>query len=490
MAKNKTSKACMLQLGFALVFTLLLAAIYGCGSTDGGSKDFSGSQFVADSSVGTITLSAPSSIAVSKTGGFSVRVRDGSGSAVPQIKVACDTEKGLALIEPTTGVELTDGTGNMSGVVGCERPGSFQIGCRLPIGAAKRQFRTVKCTGDIPDGFTGFPGAGGGGLGGGVQISDDAGPGGTNTNGISITDFQVIDDEVEGLFVIDTTQVNNCGDSGTDAEPFGDATFSVDFLNETNSTITITNYTMRVPGVGTFGPIGIGSSVSGGVAPNGGEQTVTGLIAAAQADGTKTYAGSSTTISSSTGFKNVVFTFSGHNDQGDKVSISIKVGITFSNANRCTSGGGSSGETGSVTVTSLSFADNGTSGTSADVTATSCSAGESETIGDTTFTMTVSNGTGGAITLSQYTVTIAGLDTSTVQQVGQLATGTATFSGLVAVGVSAGSSEEKQTIAGTTIGEIGVTAVTITLTGVDKDNNAVTITATGSVNFKEIDNCS
>jgi hypothetical protein len=126
--------------------------------------DFAGTSFVADeTTVGSITLEVENrDLAVGDTSSFSVFVRNSSGGPIGQISVSCDTEVGLVIVEPSTGSELTDSWGHMSGIVGCNTPGSFQMACRLPIGANKRKFVTIHCSGDEAGSLTGA----GGGLGG------------------------------------------------------------------------------------------------------------------------------------------------------------------------------------------------------------------------------------------------------------------------------------------------------------------------------------
>jgi hypothetical protein len=178
---QKTTKRLLVALSCAA-----LCACSGGGDTDGGSgadQLYLGDQYVADDSAGTISLSVDStSIPVAGTSNFSVAVRDAQGAPVPGLKIACDSEAGVAVIEPATGLEITSSSGSISGVIGCELPGSFQFACRLPIGANKRKMVTIKCTGTVPAGFSGFAGAGGGGLGTG-GVGDDGEPDG-NTDEI------------------------------------------------------------------------------------------------------------------------------------------------------------------------------------------------------------------------------------------------------------------------------------------------------------------
>lgn len=322
-----------------LIIAGTLTFLSSCGGTSGGEDSLVGDAYVADDSVGSISFATlPSTLPVSQVGGFLISVRNGSGQAVPDMKISCDTELGLALIEPTTGVEMTDSGGYISGKVGCERPGSYQIGCRTPVGANKRTFQRVICSGEVPNGFAGFPGAGGGGLGGGNLISDDGGPGGADIAGFGIISAILSDGKVEETFTVDTTRENVCGDDGNDDEPFEDGKVKFKFLNDSNSSIDCESYTVTVPGVGVYGPISTGILVDSIVVnAEGGEKEVT-LPLAIATNLSKVWVGSSDTIPSATGFKNVKFSFSCSKQDGGSGNDFIKsttLGINFININRC-----------------------------------------------------------------------------------------------------------------------------------------------------------
>src|SRR5690349_17352826 len=94
----------------------LAGLLAGCaGNTSGGGDDGSGGVFVATpESVGTIEMQVCSDLEVSGTCGLSVGVKNAAGQPVTDMPVVCDTEQGLALIEPTTGRELTDSIGAVS----------------------------------------------------------------------------------------------------------------------------------------------------------------------------------------------------------------------------------------------------------------------------------------------------------------------------------------------------------------------------------------
>ncbi|RMG44744.1 MAG: hypothetical protein D6719_01305 [Candidatus Dadabacteria bacterium] len=335
----KYRKSALLLGLVALVFV-----IAGCvGNTSGGEegdKSFAGTQFVAtDAAAGAIALAVTSTrLSVGATTGFTVTVTDANGATVPNVQISCDTEEGLALIEPTTGEEMTGGFGTMSGVVGCEAPGSFQIGCRLPIGGNKRKFQRIVCEGPVPSGFTGFSGAGGGGLGGGSFVSEDGGAGGTDTSGFSIQSVKVADDgnlSGDGSFEIDTSQ-GTCGTPpDTTSEPFFDSFLVVKVLNNLTSEVRCNSLTYTIPNSGISG-FSTSSSISfvGVADANGSEATFVVHFMDANSGG-KLPVGASSNIGS-IGFRNVSVRLSCKTDL-ESFSVSKSVSLSFDNYSRCTS---------------------------------------------------------------------------------------------------------------------------------------------------------
>jgi len=335
---------------------LLALVIAGCtGDTDGGSaadEDFAGTQFVdTDDAAGSIRLEVnDEEVAVSQTSGFRVTVRDANSGPVENVAISCDTEDGLALLEPTSGVEHTDSSGGMSGVVGCEAPGSFRIGCRLPIGANKRQFKTIKCAGPVPAGFDGFDGAGGGGLGGGVDIDDDGGVGGTDTDGVRLASIFFVDTgdlgggQTTSLDVIQGVCGTDCDDpdSTCTAEPFFDSYIGVSVINNTNQTITFRSLIYSVPEALGSGTATITSKTlkligNGVIDPDGSTDTFVTLMLDA-GSGTKSYFAENTAaIPSGLGFRNVRVTLIGTNESGDSIRISGSTAVSIDNFNRCDS---------------------------------------------------------------------------------------------------------------------------------------------------------
>lgn len=336
-----------LNLRTALLAPLAFGALFfvGCsGDTDGGSagqQNIADGVFVStDDTVGTIDLNlSASKLAVSRTAGFSVAVRNANGAPVPNIRIACDTEQGLALIEPNTGVEMTDAGGNMSGVLGCAAPGSFQIGCRLPIGANKRQFQTVVCTGDVPAGFTGFPNSGGGGLFGGVDTTDDGSSGGVGAGNVRVTAISFSDGGQDNTTSIDTTMNPDCdGDPGTnDPETFTDTRVTFTLVNEGNQELQLVSFNFSVPNSNAAGTTFTSSQINfqGALAvpANGGSVQASSEFLRG-AGGQKTFYNSGTPISVD-GFRNVTFRIRVRNEFGDTGEVTVRTNLSFGPFNRC-----------------------------------------------------------------------------------------------------------------------------------------------------------
>ena len=340
-------KGQMLRLGLGFGIALALGAMAGCsGDTDGGpagDQDFNDTSFVdSDEAAGSISLTVvDTDLTVSETSAFAVRVRDARGGPVPNIEIACDTETGLALIEPYTGHEMTDSNGLMSGRVGCSQTGSHLIGCRLPIGGNKRKFVTVKCAGPVPVGFDGFPGAGGGNLGTGETPSggtlDDAG---TGLGGVRILDIEAYDDGEMGgtsTFTIDVVQ-GLCGTAPSQtAEPFYDTVLGINVVNTSNRTIRFSSYSFRIDNSdgagGQFNSPEVALS-NGAEVGAGDEKRFYGLFAKATAAGKK-FNGNADVIPSGLGFINVTVRMTGTTDLGESVVISGRTALSFDNYNKC-----------------------------------------------------------------------------------------------------------------------------------------------------------
>jgi len=144
------------------------------GNTDGGSgvdtAENTFPEFVSDGGAGgrlEIDLNS-SNVGLGGESGFFVRAFGPNGDPLDGIRISCDTERGLNLIEPTSGGQLTGLDGAMSGRLCGNSPGSFTLECRAPVGFGLVDRETVVVRGD-GSGFNGCPGVDGGLPGGGAE---------------------------------------------------------------------------------------------------------------------------------------------------------------------------------------------------------------------------------------------------------------------------------------------------------------------------------
>lgn len=329
----------------------IIAAIFaGCQSsnTDTDAESYGDDIFIgSDENVGAINIRiVDESINVTETTGFLVQVLDAAGRGVPGIRVTCDTEADLAIIEPSSGIFMTGSTGEASGVLGCEDRGSFMMACRLPSGG-KREIARVKCEGDRPVDFDGFTGAGGGGLGNGVADVDDE-----DTNlAIRISEVSVDSVTEDGTVSIDTNQgvlseSDACpgedaavGTGDDTAEPFGDDVINFKITNASQQLVRFDSYTYKISGVSVSDPIDLIGEI-----PAGGEAAFSSLFLNALESNTGgdqglvkyVYGGSSLSVDVlSPGFRNVTFTVRGELADGTPVSISTSTAFSFDNFNYC-----------------------------------------------------------------------------------------------------------------------------------------------------------
>lgn len=311
-------------------------ALVGCqsGNTSGGDIDNTGTQYDPNES-GSMSLSLEDGdhLTTGAIGGFRVFVKDSNGDPVVNMPVTCDTESGLALVEPTTGVENTDSNGQISGKVGCNLPGSFLLACRTQTVSAKRKSATVICQGAVPNGFDGYPG--GGGLGGGSADDD-------TISRVRITDVSVYDTGSQDTATtsIDITQ-SSCDDgSGTPTvEPFYDSSVKFTVVNDSRFVVRFTTMKYTVTnasssgGTVSSGTISLTGPASVAVDGNGGSSTISSLLFDASGGGKRIY-GSSSNISIA-GFKNVKFTLNGENELGESFTITASTALSFDSFNRC-----------------------------------------------------------------------------------------------------------------------------------------------------------
>ena len=175
-------------------------------------------------------------INVGDTVGFFVTVTDPRGQPLPFRRVFCESEHGIAILEPSKGgvaFEHTGADGRMSGRVGGLNIGSYLMECRVEEGFNLVDRKTMRIRGPIPDGFTGFPGAAGGNLGGGRIEPDDL-----TTKGVAVSPLSVSGVEFAG----------NCG---------GAAGYTVTVSNPTGLAGTITEVAYSVNGNESVAAVGV-----------------------------------------------------------------------------------------------------------------------------------------------------------------------------------------------------------------------------------------
>lgn len=300
-----TRRITKFALALLSVGALSFGAFLGCngGSTSGGpgSDDAGiGTSFVSDGGAGaTIRIDVFGELQVAETTEFLVTVLDPNGAPLPFVRIFCETESGIAILEPSRGgvaFESTNASGIMSGVLGGVTPGSYLLECRAEQGFNLTARVTLRVNGDVPPGFDGFPGAAGGNLGGGLLVEDpDIDAGAVAVTAISFTDVNG-----DGLR-IDVVPDGDCdGDSTTfDPEPFVFNNYVVTISNGTENALSIRSVTFSVDGATSTQDFGTDI-------PAGSAGTVTGLFTDTPNGSSKQYAGTGVTVTEGT--KTVSFT--------------------------------------------------------------------------------------------------------------------------------------------------------------------------------------
>ena len=138
MLKSKFGRVLVGILATSL-FAVTYVGCQGGGDTDGNPDSAGvGSQLVSDGGSGsTLTISATGPIPVGSTIPFTVTAIDPNGAPLAFIRISCESESGIAILEPSRGggaFESTGSAGVMSGVLGGLTPGSYVLECRGPEG--------------------------------------------------------------------------------------------------------------------------------------------------------------------------------------------------------------------------------------------------------------------------------------------------------------------------------------------------------------------
>ena len=313
-------------------------ACNGQGDTDGGPGNDDagiGSQPVSDGGFGaTLTIrlkDGDDEIGITEREAFFVDAYDPNGQPLAFRRVFCETEKGIAILEPSKGgvaFEHTGPDGSMSGVLGGVTPGSYLIECRLEQGFNLVARKRLKIVGEVPPGFAGFPGAAGGNLGGGQIVPNPV----TDPRTVTIT-FTGVGYSNQPNGPIDTFFDNNCDNVATtiDPEPFGFDDFNVTITNPSVDTFVITGVKFEVP---TFGiesaTQSVAVEIAGGVSGTF-SKPFTEFVGFSSA---KTFA-TTTSAVPDVGTYNVTFTVTGETLAGEDFSITESTSVQFGTVDRC-----------------------------------------------------------------------------------------------------------------------------------------------------------
>lgn len=322
----------------AFVSLLLAGFLISCGSgdTDGGpgndAANPTGNPYVSDGGAGgSIFLTMDQEIGVGEIKEFILSLRDSNGQPLPFVRTYCDTERGIAIIEPNRGgaaYEHTSANGNMSGRFGGALPGSYIIECRGPVGYGLIVRKTLKVVGPVPAGFGGFSGAAGGNLGGGTFVdSDDIEDRGSRVTGLAFND------NTSGS-AGDTVDIT-LGVCDSDAEPFTNTTAEISVKNDSSETLFIesatidTDYTSPDAAVIRQSRLPVELEIEAGA---------TGIVKVVYlnvngARTSKQFAGLGSAVSA--GVAEVTATVAGRNESGGAIAISGTSTVVFANYNRC-----------------------------------------------------------------------------------------------------------------------------------------------------------
>ncbi len=331
MFKTKFRK---ITVGLGIVALASAAILAGCtgGDTDGGSAGEEaaiGTQYVSDGGAGATlriyTSHDQTQLPVTDMLTFWVTLLDPQGQPVPWVRIFCETEHGLAIIEPSHGgvaFEHTNSEGYMSGVIGGLTPGSFIMECRAPEGFNLVDRIQIHVTGEVPEGWNGWPNAAGGNLGGGVVIE----PPDSTTMNVRILAFS---GDADSVAHIDTVQVDCDPGAPIDMEPYGYDEYRVTLTNSTGGTINVegVEFTVNQPGA-----VPVSEQATSLVIEPGETASFVGPFTE-DLTGYKVYAG--TTVPVLNGTWQATFTVTGTSDTGDSFVESAAVTFTAGNVNNC-----------------------------------------------------------------------------------------------------------------------------------------------------------
>lgn len=324
------------------------AGIVGCGggSTDGGTQSFDGQIFSSDDgATGRIEVRlSSSSVGVGKTTGFEAYAFDSRGIPIRDLKLTCDSEGGVKILEPVSSdnppraIQMTNSMGAINGVIGCEDAGSYKFGCRMPTGGNRRAFVDVLCTGQKPNGFNGFSNAAGGTLGGGATDPSDTGEGDVRITKVVLRVLRgTAREDADQIDVVRNTCIT-CSDLSQAVEPFTDDSALITVKSSTKARVTLTGVQYEVAGVGISEELPVTAELPAATSDNETETSISVLVFRANGAGKDFIIGSGREISEDTGFRNVTFTVLGRTALGEEITASASTTLSFQNYDVCPSG--------------------------------------------------------------------------------------------------------------------------------------------------------
>jgi hypothetical protein len=280
-----------------------------------------------------IEFTEGNTLPVTQIAGFRVKLKDANGQGIKFIRVFCESERGIAIIEPSangTAFESTDENGELSGKIGGLTPGSYLMECRASQGFNLVARKTLIITGTVPQGFIGFPGAAGGNLGGG-SVND--GSFGLNDGGVRITGFQLNDAGTNGVGLpIDLVQQSDCdGDvTTTDPEAFNFTNYQITLQNQTTQRISVETVRFTVRGANGGNDVRIPSQDQTVEIARNTSGSVTGLFL------TGALRFVNTSVVATQGTYTVTITITGTGESGETFEVQQNSTASFSNnVNNC-----------------------------------------------------------------------------------------------------------------------------------------------------------
>ncbi|MCB0324592.1 MAG: hypothetical protein KDD69_13510 [Bdellovibrionales bacterium] len=305
----------------------------GGGDTDGNPDSVGvGDQFVDNGGAGsTLRITANGPIPVGGRIDFLVTATDPSGLPLSNIRLNCESEHGIAIIEPSRGgvaFEHTNVNGIMSGVLGGVAPGSYLLECRGPQGFNLQDRISLLVTGDVPEGFDGFPGAAGGNLGGGtiVEVPDED---------LTVRQVQIVtvSGEPARNGIVDISFNGDCdGDPTTvDPEDYGFDNFQMTITNQRDDRAFVNSVTISIPSLG----ISATQQLGGLVIPDNAEVDLVGTFTEFPAGSSVKVIAGSGGPAVPTGTYNVTFTVRGSTGSGDSFTLQQNAAVTFGAVDNC-----------------------------------------------------------------------------------------------------------------------------------------------------------